>query len=145
MSVFLWVCSNNLGYVFFCSCIINKNLSSVIKLPFMPVRSVVQVRFTCCWASSNLWSRCLVMGTPFISSRFGDFSFRMCHFLYYLSVNNFFNESQRGSMSLSEFLCSKLFGLKSSNVLSISVFIVPSSMPGCNRFCGTESTINSYI
>ena len=44
-----------------------------------------------------------------------------------------------------EFLFSMLFGLKSSSFLSISEFNVPSSIPGCNRFCGTESTISSYI
>jgi len=123
-----YVCG--LSYIFFCSCIVNKDLTSVVQLPLMPMCSVVQMCFTCCWASGNLRGSCFVMGTPFISSCFRDFSFRMCHFLCYLSVNNFFNESQRGSVSLSEFLLSKLFGLKSSNVSSISEFSVPSLMPG---------------
>ena len=95
------------------------------------------MRFSCGWACCYLRRWCLIMGTSFISSCSWDFSFRMCHFLCYLSVSNFFNVSQRGSISSCWGLFSKLFGLNVSTVrmsrASANVFAGINASAGIGR------------
>ena len=75
---FYFICISSLGY-FFCR-VIDKYLASVVKLTFVPVSSVINVRLSGSRINSNLRSSRLIMRSSLISSGAGLSSFRMCHF-----------------------------------------------------------------
>jgi len=98
------------------------------KISFMPVSSMEQVHFTSSRVSCQCRGYCFIMSSSFVSSSFGNFPFRMCHFTTYLSVINFFNASHLGSVSSESSLFS--FGWSSCNFFSASDSKDPSSTPG---------------
>src|SRR5690554_528264 len=59
---------------------INNYLTSIIEFAFMPMCSVIQMRFSGYWIFGNLGHSGLVMRSSFVSSGLRSFSLRMCHF-----------------------------------------------------------------
>ena len=117
--------------------------SSIIHFTFVPISSMIQMSFSCNRACSNLRNFCFIVCSSFISSGRRLSSLRMCHYLLFLSVINFFKLSQRGSVFL---LFSFIFfslGDNFSNVLRASKDMLPSFKPGCNLLKGTLKTIIS--
>lgn len=118
--------------------LIHQHLASIIEFALMPMRPVVQMHLT----GSGIRCQCrghgLVMCSSLVSPGFGDFSFRMCHFNLYLSVNSFFNSSHLGSFPCFSFLSS--LGSNAFRRSNAADFKLPSSTPGCTLFWGTAKT-----
>lgn len=111
--------------------LLHNHLAPVVEFTFVPEGAMRQMIFTCSRAHGQLLGVSFIMCSSLISSCFRGFSFRMCHFLYYLSVNSFFNSSHLGSVS-SSFLSFSLISLtcKSFNFSKASDCNVPSFTPG---------------
>src|SRR5690606_18086498 len=78
---------------------VNNYLSSVVQFSFVPVCSVKQMSLSGSWTCSDGWCYCFVMCPSLISSCFRNLSFRMCHNLYYLSVDSGHHSSHLASVS----------------------------------------------
>src|SRR5690606_24933800 len=110
---------------------VNDYLAPIVQFAFVPMCAMEQMCLARCRVGGNCWCRGFIMCPSFVSSCFGGFPLWMCHYNLFLFVNSFFNVSHLGSVSSSSAAMSCLWlGLSSSSLSRMSLFKVPSSIPG---------------